>query len=132
MPLLIRQQRGNLSIPVEYFPVVDGSMISEDGQTFLFHVRREDGSELMLGFPHAELPNIVENAAMQMDKGKNEEGGRTVSAFMASGFCLGHGPEGETVLGMTMAEGGTINFLLTSELKAELAMKQFGRCETKH
>ena len=121
-----------MPISVENFTVCDGSMTSEDGQTFLFHVRREDGSEVMLGFPHKELPNIVECAAMQMDKGKNEEGGRVVSAFMASGFCLGRGPEGETVLGMTMAEGGTINFLLTPELKAELAMKLFGRRETKH
>jgi hypothetical protein len=55
-----------------------------------------------------------------------------VSAFMASGFCLDRGPEGVTVLSMTMAEGGTIDFLLTPELKAELAMKLFGRRKTKH
>ena len=60
-----------MSIPVEFFPVVDGSMTSEDGQTFLLHMRREDGSELMLGFPHAELPNIAECAAM--DKGLEKQ-----------------------------------------------------------
>ena len=121
-----------MNIPVEFFPVVDGSSTSEDGQTFYFHARRDDGSELMLGFPHKELPNIIECSALQMDKGRNEEGGKMVSAFLASGFCLGRGPEGETILGMTMAEGGTINFLVSPELKAELAKMLFGRSETRH
>ncbi len=63
-----------MSIPVEYFPVVDGSMTSEDGQTFYFHAKREGGSGVMIGFPHEELPNIVEAAAMQMDRGKSLDG----------------------------------------------------------
>jgi hypothetical protein len=51
-------------------PMVDGSLTGEGGQTFLFHVRLEDGSELMLGFAHAELPNTVEGAAI--DKGREK------------------------------------------------------------
>ena len=120
-----------MPIPVEHLLTVDGSMTSDDGLTFYYHVRRDDGTELMLGFPHKELPNIVECAAMQMDKGKNEVGERMVSGFIASSVCLGRGPEGETVLGMTMEEGGTINFLLTPELKAELAA-MLVKAETRH
>ena len=41
--------------------MVGGSITSEDGQTFLFHVKREDGSGLMLGFPRDELRVPGEN-----------------------------------------------------------------------
>ena len=110
-----------MSIPVEFFPVVDGSMTSEDGQTFLFHVRREDGSELMLGFPHKELPNIVENAAMQMDKGRDDNGDAVATAFITGGFQVGRGPKGETVLSMVVGETGKISFLIPREMAVELA-----------
>jgi hypothetical protein len=63
-----------MPIPVENFTMVDGSMTSNDGQTFYLHARRHDGSELMLGFPHKELPNIIECAAMQMTKRRAENG----------------------------------------------------------
>ena len=43
----------------------DANRLINDG------MRREDGSELMLGFPHAELPNIAECAAM--DKGREKQ-----------------------------------------------------------
>ena len=120
-----------MSIPVEFFPVVDGSMTSEDGRTFLFHVRREDGSELMLGFPHAELPNIVECAAMQMDKGRDQGGDIVATAFITGGFQVGRGPEGQTVLSMVVGGTGKISFLLPPAMKAPLAA-MLGRAETKH
>src|SRR5690349_18246320 len=110
-----------MPIPVENFTRCDGSMTSEDGKTFYFHVKREDdGTHMMLGFPHEELPTLVEAAAMQMDKGRSLEGERIVAAFEASGFSVGRGPAGETVLGMEMAEGGRICFLLAPELIDQL------------
>ena len=109
-----------MPIPVENFTTCDGSMTSEDGMIFYFHVRRDDGSALMLGFPHRDLPNIVECAAMQMDKGKNSDGGKMVSAFFASGFGLGRGQKGETVLSLSIKKGGKISFLLDGDLVAEL------------
>ena len=121
-----------MSIPVENFAAVDGSMTSEDGQTFYYHVRREDGSGLMLGFPHKELPNIVECAAMQMDRGRNEDGGRMIAAFETTGFSIGRGPEGQMVLGMKMREAGTINFLLPPELQVEMAATLMRAETTKH
>ncbi len=33
-----------------YFPTVAGSMTSEDGQTFMLHVMRQTGGDLLLGF----------------------------------------------------------------------------------
>src|SRR5579872_1584696 len=120
-----------MSIPVEYFPVVDGSMTSEDGQTFYFHAKREDGSGIMLGFPHEELPNTVEAAAMQMDRGKSLDGEKMVAACEASGFSVGRGPAAETVLGMEMAEGGKICFLLHPELIDEL-LAALGQTRVRH
>jgi hypothetical protein len=52
-------------------------------------------------------------------------------AFDASGFSIGKGPAGETVLGMQMAEGGKICFLLHSELIDEL-VTALGRTRVKH
>ena len=54
-----------MKIPVEIFLGVEGSMTSDDGQMFMLRVKLEDESELMLSFPHREIPNIVECAAMQ-------------------------------------------------------------------
>ena len=120
-----------MSIPVESFTVCDGSMTSEDGQTFYLHAKRDDGSGVMLAFPHEELPSIIECAAMQMDKGKNMEAGKMISAFEAIGFSIGQGPEGQTVLGMSMNEGAKINFLLDPELIDEL-LTALGRTRVKH
>lgn len=120
-----------MSIPVEFFPVVDGSMTSADGLTFHFHVRREDGSELMLGFPHAELPNLIECAAMQMDKGRDKDGDKVATAFITTGFQVGRGPEGETVLRMTVGGTGRISFLLPDDMVTELAA-MLRRAEARH
>jgi hypothetical protein len=51
-------------IDMAFFPSVEGSMTSADGKTFMLHVKRPTGGDLMLGFPHSEIPNIVENAAV--------------------------------------------------------------------
>jgi hypothetical protein len=109
-----------MRIPVQYFPVVDGSMTSEDGQQFLLHVRCEDGSELLLGFPHAELPSLVECAAMQMDKGRGKDGDRLVTAFSTSGFQVGRGANAEIVLSLTISGTGKISFLLPHGMAGEL------------
>lgn len=109
-----------MPIPVENFSTCDGSMTSEDGTTFFFHAKRDDGSGVMLSFPHEELPNIVEAAAMQMDRGKTLDGERMVAAFEASGFSVGRGPRGEIVMGIEMQEGGKICFLLHPELIEQL------------
>jgi hypothetical protein len=55
-----------------FSPAVKGSMASSDGKAFLMHVEREDGGDLMLGFPHAEIPTIVEDAATQAIRGKDD------------------------------------------------------------
>ena len=85
----------------------------------------------MLGFPHEELPSVIECAAMQMEKGKSLEGGRMIAAFEASGFSIGRGPEGQTVLGLGMKEGGAINYVLESEMIDEL-IAALGRMRVKH
>ncbi len=50
-------------------------------------------------------------------------------AFDASGFSIGRGPAAETVMGMEMAEGGKISFLLDPELLGELraALERAGK-----
>jgi hypothetical protein len=85
-------------IPIEYFPSLDGSMSSGDGQSFYLKAQREDGSAVMLGFPHAEIPNVVECAAMQLTNGRDKAGRKVVSAFNATSFVLSKGEDGETVV----------------------------------
>jgi hypothetical protein len=41
---------------------------------------------LLLGFPHSEISNIVENATVQASNGKDQDGKKTVSAFQTSSF----------------------------------------------
>ena len=53
---------------------------------------------------------MVEAAAMQMDKGHDRDGDKIATAFVASGFKVGRGPEGETVLSMTVGDTGKISF----------------------
>lgn len=107
------------SIPVEYFPEVDGSMTSDDGESFFYKVRRQDGSEVMLGFPHNQVPHLIETAAMQLQRGK-EDGQQVLTAFQTAGFVLGRGPKGETVLILEIGKTGRISFLLPGTMPAEL------------
>jgi len=71
---------------IAYFQSVEGSMTRDDGKTFVLDVKRPTGSDLMLGFPHAQISNIVENAAMQPSHGKDENGRTSISAFKTSSF----------------------------------------------
>lgn len=103
-----------------FFPSVEGSMTSPDGQTFMLHVKRQTGGDLLLGFPHAEISNIVENAAVQAAHGRDAEGQQTVTAFKASSFRLGRAPTGEPVLTMVVGRAGTISFLLPSGMPGQL------------
>jgi len=73
-------------IDMAFFPSVEGSMTSPDGQTFLLHLRRPTDSDLLLDFPHAEIPNILENAAIQAEHGRDANGLQTVVPFMTSAF----------------------------------------------
>jgi hypothetical protein len=87
-----------------FFPSVEGSMTSEDSHTFMVHVKRPAGGDLLLGFPHSETPNNVENAAIQAAHRRNAKGQQTVAACKTSSFKIGRGPGGESVrLGMRTA-----------------------------
>ena len=107
-------------IDMAYFPSVEGSMTSEDGQTFMLHVKRPTGSDLLLGFPHSEISNIVENAAMQAAHGKDAAGRASVSAFKTTSFQVSRGPNGEPVLSMTLGNAGKISFLLPDDMPGQL------------
>lgn len=118
-------------IPVEYFPSLDGSMSSNDGQTFYLKAEREDGSTVMLGFPHAEIPNVIECAAMQLTNGRDDAGRKVVSAFNATSFQLSKGEEGETVLSLTVGKTGNISFILPGDLEGQL-FDALGRSMVRH
>ena len=120
-----------MSIPVESFAAVDGSMSSEDGQTFYYHARRDDGSGVMLGFPHAEIPNLIECAAIQTSKARDKDGDEVATAFITGGFQVGRGPEGETVLSMTVGGTGKISFLLPEDMRKQL-VTMLVRSGTRH
>jgi hypothetical protein len=120
-----------MKIPVDYFPTILGSMTSPDGQTFMLRVKRQDGADLMLGFPHREIPNIVECCAMQMANGKDEEGQAVVSAFHTSSFRLGMGERGEMVLTLIVGESGVISFILPADLEGQL-FDALGRSMVRH
>jgi len=97
-----------------YFPTVEGSMTSEGGQTFMLHVKRPTGGDQMLGFPHSEIPNIVENAAMQAAHGRNAPGRKTQAAFKTTSFQVGRSENGESVLAMTVGAAGKIVFFVAA------------------
>jgi hypothetical protein len=96
-------------------------MTSEDGKTFMLHVKRPTGSDLMLGFPHAEISHIVENAAMHASRGKDQTGRTSFSAFKTSSFEIGRGPAGEVVLTLTVGQSGKIRFLLPGDMPGQLS-----------
>ena len=54
-----------------------------------------------------------------------------ISAFEAIGFAIGRGPEGQTVLSMSMNEGAKMNSLLDPQLIDEL-VTALGRTRVKH
>ena len=101
---------------VAYFPTVEDSMTSEDGQTFLLDVKRSTGHDLLLGFPQAQIPNIVENVAMQAAHGRNATGRRTESAFKTTSFQIGRGQNGEPDISMTVGAAGKISFSLPDDM----------------
>jgi hypothetical protein len=103
------------------FQFVESSMTSEDGKMFMLHVKRPTGSDLMLGFRHAQISNILENAAMQSSPGKDQNGRTSISAFKTSSFEIGRGPAGEAVLTLTVGESGEIRFLLPSDMPGQLS-----------
>lgn len=110
-------------IDMAFFPTVAGSMTSPDGQTFMLHVKRPTGGDLLLGFPHSEIPNIVENAAVQAAHGRDAEGQQIVTAFQTGSFRVGRGPNGEPVLTMVVGRAGTISFLLPGDMAGQLSEK---------
>src|SRR6478609_5689553 len=108
-------------IDMAFFPSVEGSMTSEDGHTFMLHVKRPTGGDLLLGFPHSEISNIVENAAMQAGNGKDAQGRKTVAAFQTSSFKVIRGPNGEAVLTLVVGHAGAISFLLPNDMPRQLS-----------
>jgi hypothetical protein len=101
-----------MSIPVQPFPVIEGSMTSDDGQTFYLKVQRDDGTDMMLAFPHESISQIVEHAAVQSTQGLSKEGRKMVSAFKTTSFEIGRGPAGEAILTLMVGQGGKVSFLM--------------------
>jgi hypothetical protein len=108
------------AIPVVLFRSVEGSMTSDDGQTVYLRATEPDGADVMFGFPHGEILNMVECLAVQADKGKDKRGRKITTAFKAISFEVGRGPEGEPVLSLVMGETGKINYLLEPAKVAQL------------
>ncbi len=96
-------------------------MTSQDGKTFMLHVRRESGSDLLLGFPHSQITTIVENAAVQAAHGRNAEGHQTVTAFKATSFNISRAPTGEPVMTMSVGRAGIISFLLPNDMPGQMS-----------
>jgi hypothetical protein len=108
-------------IDMAVFPTIEGSMTSGDSHTFMLHVKRPTGGDLLLGFPHSEIPNIVENAAVQAAHGRDASGKKTVAAFKALSFKLSRGPAGEPVLAMIGGQAGAMSFLLPGDMPGQLS-----------
>jgi hypothetical protein len=109
-----------VKIDMAYFASVEGSMTSPDGKIFMLHVKRETGTELFLGFPHSEISNIIENAAMQSGNGKDKTGRKVSTAFTTTSFQLGRGEHGEAVLTMVVGKTGKVSFALPADMPGQL------------
>jgi hypothetical protein len=109
------------AIDVLVFDAIDGSQTSADSQGFALHAWRRNGTGVMLVFPHSEISKIVENAAMQLSRGRDESGRPLKTAFHASSFQLNQGSRGETVLTPPVGEAGNINFLMPTNKPEQLS-----------
>jgi hypothetical protein len=47
-------------IDMAFFPSVDGSIFSENGQTFMRHVKRPAGGDLLPGFRHSTFRELYQ------------------------------------------------------------------------
>lgn len=121
----------NLKVPLEVFLSAEAAMTSEDGQTFLMRVKCEDGSDLMLGFPHQEIANIIELAAMQLNHRRDDAGRELTAAFNTSSLELTKNEEGQTVLTLAVGKTGNISFILAGNLEREL-FDALGRSMVRH
>lgn len=92
-------------IDMAFFPSVEGSMTSEDGHTFVLHVKRPSGCDLLLGFPHEEIHRIMEHVSVQAKNGRDDKGRQTATAFKTTSFKLSRGPDGEAVLTLYRTSG---------------------------
>lgn len=108
------------ALPGMLFTEVKGSMSSPDGQTVFLRAETVDGDDLMLGFPHEAIGTIIENLAVQAPNGRNAEGEKMMSAFFATGYDIGKGPQGQPVLILHMGENAKMNFVLTQEMIGSL------------
>ncbi len=119
------------AVPVLQFRSAVGSMTSNDGKKVYLRVVEQDGQDLMLGFPHGEILNMVECLAMQADKGKDDQGRKITAAFKATSFEVGRGPLGEPVLSLVIGETGKISYLLSVPMVAHL-MESLAKFALKH
>ena len=87
----------------------------------MLHVKRSTGADLLLGFPHTEISNIVENAAMQAAHGKDAAGRTRQAAFKTPSFQVGRSSNGEPVLSMIVGAAGKIIFLLPDDMAGQLS-----------
>lgn len=108
------------AIPAMLFEDVTGSMTSEDGRTVYLNADTIDGEDLLLGFPHEQIATIIENLAVQLPNGRNEEGEKVRTAFFAGGYEIGKGPNGEPVLTLFIGENAKMNFVLNQEMVASM------------
>jgi hypothetical protein len=108
------------AIEAVFFQSIKGSMTSDDGLSFFLHVEQENAGDIMLGFPHADLSNLVEHAAMQLSHGRDQDGDEVMSAFRCAGFELSRGPAGEPVLVLKVGEAGRLSFLLPRDMPGKL------------
>jgi hypothetical protein len=118
------------ALPGMIFSEVKGSMTSPDGQTVFLKAETIDGDDLLLGFPQEAIGTIIENLAVQLPNGRDVRGEKVMTAFFATGYEMGKGPNGEPVLVQMMGENAKLNFVLSQEMVgslvghlAEVAMK---------
>lgn len=116
------KDKGRMQIPVQYFPVIEGSMTNEHGGPFFLKVCRSDGKEFVLGFPQAQLPTLLRSAASQLSKSGCENDETAVVAFKPTSFEVGRGSDGKSILSMIMGDTGTITFLLAREIREQLIL----------
>jgi hypothetical protein len=95
-------------------------MTSPDGQQVFLKAETIDGDDLLLGFPHEAISTIIENLAVQLPNGRDTQGEKVMTAFWASGYDIGKGPNGEPVLVLHMGENAKMNFVLNQEIIGSL------------
>ena len=96
------------------------SSTTEDGRLGLLHAEQEDGSEVLIAFPHEQLALVVEACARELGKAR-AAGTMDLKAFECTGFEMIRTTRGQIMMTLHLGEEGSqLDFLIPENMPGPL------------